>query len=64
MKQIITRHKNSFKVQAVLFIYLFLKILFILREKGREGEKEGETWTSYLSHAPYWGPGLKPRPVP
>ena len=28
--------------EIVLFFYLFLNILFIFRERGREGEREGE----------------------
>ena len=45
--------------------------LFIFRERGRVGEREGEklrcgrdTWIGCLSQAPSWGPGLQPRPVP
>ena len=48
-------------VKNILFI--FLKILFIFREKGREGERE-TSMCGCLSHAPYWGPGLQPRHVP
>ena len=45
--------------------------LFALREKGREGEREGEkqpcvrdVLISCLLCAPCWGPGLQPRHVP
>ena len=38
---------------------------------GREGEREGDrhqcvrdTSAGCLSHAPYWGPSLQPKPVP
>ena len=42
----------------------FLKILFIFREKGREGERERETaMCGCLSCVPYWGPGLQPSHV-
>ena len=48
------------------FIYLF-----IFRERGREGEIEGEkhqcvrdTLIDYLSLTPNWGPGLQSRCVP
>ena len=57
------------------FSYVFFTFLkfysFILRESRREGEGEGEkhkcvrdTRIGCLLHAPYWGPGLKPRHVP
>ena len=45
--------------------------LFIFRERGREGEKEGEkhwclreTSICCLSNIPKWGPGPQPRHVP
>ena len=45
--------------------------LFIFRARGRQGEGEGEkyqcareTLFGYLSHAPKWGPGLRPRHMP
>ena len=40
--------------------------LFIFRESGREGEREGEKHQSVVaSHTPHhWGPGLQPRHVP
>ena len=42
------------------FIYLF-----IFRERGREGEREGETsMCGCLSCAPHWGPGPQPGHVP
>ena len=52
--------------------FYFLRIyLFSFRERGREGEREGEkhrcvrdTWISCLSHNPNWGPGPQPRHVP
>ena len=43
---------------------IFYKILFIFRERGREGEREEETSISCLLHTPNWGPGLQPRHVP
>ena len=46
---------------------VFLKrlCLFIFKERGREGERGRETSVyGCLLHAPYWGPGLKPRHVP
>ena len=45
--------------------------LFIFRERGRKGEREGEkhpcereTFIGCLLQAPNQGPGLQPRPVP
>ena len=45
--------------------------MYLFRERGREGEREGEkhpcereTSISCLSHTPNWGPGLQPRHVP
>ena len=50
-------------MQAGYFI-LFFKILFIFRERTREGEREGEkhqcereTSIRNLLYAPTWGPG-------
>ena len=40
------------------------KTLFISRERGREGEREGNIHMCHLSSAPYWGPDLQPRHVP
>ena len=47
--------------------FSFLRLyLFIFRQKGREGEREGEKHLCVVaSHTPpYWGPGLQPRHVP
>ena len=48
----------------------FLKILFIFRETGKEGEREGkrhqcvrDTLTGCLSHTPNWGPYPQPSHV-
>ena len=47
------------------FLFLFLRFyLFIFRLRGREGERERTSMCGCLSCAPYWGPGLQPRPVP
>ena len=44
--------------------FFFFKILFVLdRGEGREGGRE-TSMCDCLSHAPYWGPGLKHRYVP
>ena len=50
---------------------VFSKILLIVTERGREGEREGEkrlrvreTAIGCLSRAPNTGPGPQPRPVP
>ena len=41
------------------------KILFISRERAREGERGRETsMCGCLLCAPYWGPGLRLRLVP
>ena len=47
----------------------FLKILFISRERGKEGEREGEkhqrvSHTTCLSHTHNWGLGSQLRHVP
>ena len=56
----------SFRYNCLHFLLDFTYLLF--RERGREGEKEGEkqqcvrdTLISCLSHAPKWGPGAQPR---
>ena len=53
------------------WIFFFRFYLFISRERGREGKREGEkhrcvreTSVSCLSHTPNWGPGLESRHVP
>ena len=39
--------------------------VFIFRQKGREGEREGEKHQcAVVLHAHYWGPGLQHRHVP
>ena len=63
---------NSVMPQLGFFVIIFLRFyLFIFREKGTEGEREGrkhrcarETSVGCLSHAPNWGPGPQPRHVP
>ena len=49
--------------------FFFLRFyLFIFREGGKEGEREGEKYrcvaASHIPHAPYWRPGPQPRHVP
>ena len=51
---------------CLLFKYRFYLVSF--RERGREGEREGEKrrcvreiLSGCFSHAPDWGPGLQPR---
>ena len=49
----------------LLFIFYFLKILFIFRERAREGESKGEKHWSSASHMPPTGdlacnPGMCP----
>ena len=45
--------------------FFFFKILFIFRQRRREGGRERETsMCGCLSLTPYWGPGLQPRHVP
>ena len=50
------------------FLQLFFKdfiYLFVFRQRGREGESEGEKHQcACLSCNPYWGPGPQPRHVP
>ena len=61
------RQMNNIRQFNVSF---FIKILFIFREREREGEKDGEkhryardTSMGCLSHAPNLGPGLQPQHV-
>ena len=45
-----------------IFVYLFLKILFTYRERGREGERDGEKHQCVVaSHVPSTG-DLAPNP--
>ena len=59
-----------FLLNCVIILKIFY-LLFIFREWGREGERQGEkhrcvreTPTGWLLHDPKWGPGLQPRHVP
>ena len=47
-------------------ILVFLKILFIFRERGREGEREGEKHRCVVASGTplYWGPDLQPSHMP
>ena len=49
-----------------LFMSIFLLgfYLFIFREEGSQGERGEKHQFVVASHAPYWGPGPKPRHVP
>ena len=51
------------QVFSTIFFFSFLK--FIFRERGREGEREGEKHqcVGRLLRAPHRGPGLQPRHV-
>ena len=65
-----------FSVNTVKIYFLFLRlsflfyfkdfIYFFFRERGREGEREGEKYQRVVaSHIrPLWGPGLQLRLVP
>ena len=48
-----------------LWILFFKDFIYLFSERG-EGRKRGRetSMCGCLSHAPYWGPGLKPRHVP
>ena len=68
-----TKQETIFKyLQSSQSTYFFFKILFIFRERGREGEGEEnkhrchvpEKQISCLSHAPNQGLGLQLRHVP
>ena len=50
----------------VYFILLFFLIFYLLFLEGKGGRKRGRetAMCGFLSCAPYWGPGLQPRPVP
>ena len=57
-----TFFSNLITAIAILFLK---KILFIYRQRGKEGERGRETsMCGCLSGTPYWGPGLQPRHVP
>ena len=45
------------------FMFHILKKLFIFRERGRDGEREGEKHQCVVASSapPHWGPGLQPR---
>ena len=61
---VFTDGKIQFQLSPCLSIN-FLKILFIFRDRGREGEKEGEKHQYVvISRTPYWKPGPQPRHVP
>ena len=51
---------------CLFILFIFVKVLFNFRERGREGEKEGEKhqYVVVFPSAPYWGPGPQPRHVP
>ena len=59
---------DSFFLKGLMSTFLLLfKILFIyFQREGKGGRKRGRETSlcRCLSHAPYWGPGLQPRPVP
>ena len=47
------------------FLFLFNDFIYLLLERGMEGEREGgKTLISSLLHAANWGPGWQPRHVP
>ena len=50
----------------VLVLLKNIYYLFIFRERGREGEREGEKYQCVVASpvSPYWEPGLQPRHVP
>ena len=54
--------------EAHVGFFFFLEFnLFIFRERGKEGEREGEKHPfviGFLLHTPNWGPGLQTRRVP
>ena len=56
----------SYTRQGNLFIFLkYFIYLFLERGEGREEKHRcGDISISCLLHAPSWGPGLQPRPVP
>ena len=56
-------HKSILKLFHISFF--FLDFIYLLLQRGRKGEREGEKRRlGYLSHTPYWAPGLQPRLVP
>ena len=44
-------------------VILDFLIYFFREEKGRRKRVRETSMCGCLSHAPYWGPGLQPRPV-
>ena len=58
---------NWFSAIFISTFFFFLKFyLFNFRERGREGEREGEKHQYVVSslHIPYWEPGPQPMHVP
>ena len=58
--------KNQYrkKGRVVMNYFIFLKILFIFRERGKRKRGKETSMCGCLSHTPYWGPGPQPRYVP
>ena len=46
-------------VHSLIFFLSFFKVLFIFRQRGREGEERNiDVWLPLTNL--YWGPGLQP----
>ena len=47
----------------VIYLFIYLKILFIYLERGKGGRKRGReiSMCGCLSRGPHWGPGPEPR---
>ena len=66
MEEIFKRLKIFFLFSYLSIFCIFVKILFIFRERGKEGERqrkkhrcERETLIGCLAHASNMGPGLQ-----
>ena len=67
---LVSDHHSKVSCNIFLFFSKLIIYLFIFRERGKEGEGQGEkhscareTWMDCLSHDPNWGHGLKSRRV-
>ena len=53
-------------IGTFIFYFIIFKDFIYFLTEGKGGRKRGRETSIYgwLSHSPYWGPGLQPRQVP